>query len=235
MKVLVIGASGATGRLVVDQLLDRGVEVAAIVRSLNALPDRPHLQKIQASVHELTSAEMAEHIRGCAGVVSCLGHNLSFKGLFGKPRLLVTETITRIAEAIQLIQSGGVVKIVLMNTTGNSNRGIPEMPPLSQRIVVGILRVLLPPHLDNEKAADYLRVTVGQQHDAIEWVAVRPDALVNEDAVTQYTLHESPTRNAIFNSGKTSRINVAHFMAALILEDGLWREWRGRMPVIYNR
>ena len=35
MKVLVVGASGATGRLVVEQLLRQGIEVRAIVRSLD--------------------------------------------------------------------------------------------------------------------------------------------------------------------------------------------------------
>ncbi|MGK0476071.1 MAG: hypothetical protein ACJAYV_001734 [Oleispira sp.] len=46
MKVLVVGASGATGKLLVEQLLGRDVEVKAIVRSLDALPDNPKLFKI---------------------------------------------------------------------------------------------------------------------------------------------------------------------------------------------
>lgn len=33
MRVLVVGGSGATGRLLVRQLLDRGLSVRAIVRS----------------------------------------------------------------------------------------------------------------------------------------------------------------------------------------------------------
>jgi hypothetical protein len=32
-----------------------------------------------------------------------------------------------------------------------------------------------------------------------------------------------------------SRINVAHFMARLAVEDELWQEWKGQMPVIYNK
>jgi len=42
------------------------------------------------------------------------------------------------------------------------------------------------------------------------------------------------TRSALFASGVTSRINVAHFMANLITDDHLWQQWKGRMPVIYN-
>lgn len=234
MKVLVIGASGATGRLVVEQLLNRGVEVNAMVRSLDALPDIPNLNKIQASVHDLSSSEMVEHIQGCAAVVSCLGHNLTFNGMFGAPRLLVTDTLQCVCRAIKSANQGGV-KVILMNTTGNSNRDIPEIPPLSQRIVVALLRVILPPHADNEHSAEFLRTQIGQSDSAIEWSAVRPDALIDDDEVSEYDLHASPVRNAIFDSGATSRINVAHFMAELISSDDTWQMWKGRMPVIYNR
>jgi len=37
MKVLVVGASGATGRLLVEQLLSHNIHVNAIVRSTDAL------------------------------------------------------------------------------------------------------------------------------------------------------------------------------------------------------
>ena len=68
----------------------------------------------------------------------------------------------------------------------------------------------------------------------IEWTVVRPDGLTDEQSVTEYTVHPSPTRSAIFDAGKTSRINVGHFMATLITEDNLWNTWQGQMPVIYN-
>jgi hypothetical protein len=67
------------------------------------------------------------------------------------------------------------------------------------------------------------------------WVVVRPDSLRDEDDVTGYSIHTSPTRSAIFDPGSTSRINVAHFMADLITNDQLWDNWEGQMPVIYNR
>jgi putative NADH-flavin reductase len=235
MKVLVVGASGATGKRVVSQLLSRGVEVVAIVRSLDALPDNANLLKIEASVHDLTSAEMGSHLKDCSAVVSCLGHNLTFKGMFGKPRWLVTDTVQCICNAISANNIGSAVKVILMNTTGNSNRDIPEVAPLSQRIVVSILRVLLSPHADNEKAADFLRTKIGQNNKAIEWLAVRPDALTDEEEATEYDVHVSPIRNAIFDSGATSRINVANFMTALILTESMWTKWKGGMPVIYNR
>ncbi|WP_045860455.1 NAD(P)-dependent oxidoreductase [Teredinibacter purpureus] len=234
MNVLVIGASGVTGQLVVDQLLRRGVEVRAIVRSLSALPDQPNLDVVQASVHDLTSAEMAVYTSDCNAVVFCLGHNLTFKGMFGKPRLLVTDTLRCVCDAIKSQGASDKVKVLLMNTTGNSNRDIPEKPPLTQRMVISLLRVLLPPHVDNEKAADFLRTNIGQENSAIEWVAIRPDALIDDEKVTAYDLHVSPIRNAIFDSGATSRINVANVMVELILDEDIWLQWKGKMPVIYN-
>jgi hypothetical protein len=79
-----------------------------------------------------------------------------------------------------------------------------------------------------------LRVQLGQNDKAIEWVAVRPDALTDEKEVSNYNVYSSPIRNAIFDSGATSRINVGNFMAELILNESTWLKWKGRMPVIYN-
>jgi hypothetical protein len=97
-----------------------------------------------------------------------------------------------------------------------------------------MLRIILPPQADNEQAADYLRTEIGQENRGMEWIAVRPDTLIDEDDVTSYTLHPSPIRDPVFNAGKTSRINVAHCMAELLTDNELWAHWRGQMPVIYN-
>ena len=115
-----------------------------------------------------------------------------------------------------------------------SNRDIPEKPPLSQRLVVAQLRLLLPPHADDEKAADFLRIAIGQAHENVEWVVVRPDSLTDEGSVTAYDLESSPIRNTIFDAGATSRANVANFMCRLVTEPELWQAWKRQMPVIYN-
>ncbi|GGY11643.1 hypothetical protein GCM10007160_43200 [Litchfieldella qijiaojingensis] len=147
----------------------------------------------------------------------------------------MTDAVRRLCEAVWANRPQIPVRFVLMNTAGNSNRDLNEPVSLGHRSVVGLIRLLLPPHIDNEKAADYLRTSVGSNDSAIEWVAVRPDTLINENSVTEYAAHPSPTRSAIFNAGKTSRINVAHFMADLITDDDTWSRWKGRMPVIYNK
>jgi hypothetical protein len=234
----VVGASGATGRLLVEQLLNRGQNVKAIVRSPDKLPEvlrkNDHLTVISASILELSDAEIAQHVNGCDAVASCLGHNLNLKGIYGHPRRLVTDATRRLCNAIKTNKSAKPTKFVLMNTTGNSNRDLSEPISLAQRFVIGLIRLLLPPQVDNEQAADYLRTQIGQNDKDIEWVAVRPDSLKDASEVTAYEVHPSPTRS-IFNPGVTSRINVGHFMADLITDDGTWNKWKGRMPVIYNK
>jgi len=238
-KVLVLGASGATGSLLVNSLLQKDVKVIAIVRNSKSLKNidsnNSNLQIVEAEISSISENDLNQYSEDCDVVLSCLGHNLTFKGLFGEPRHLVTDAITKVVKTISTRNDNSTVKIILMNTTGNCNRDIPEKPPLSQRIVVFLLRHLLPPHADNENAADFLRLDIGQDHETIEWVAVRPDGLVNEDEVTKYDIYESPIRNVIFNAGKSSRINVADFMSELAINSELWDKWKGKMPVIYNR
>ncbi|MDH3650118.1 MAG: SDR family oxidoreductase [Saprospiraceae bacterium] len=239
MTILVVGASGATGQLLVDQLLKRGHHVKAIIRSPEKLPEilnhRDQLSVIYAGVLELTDEEMARHVKGCHGVASCLGHNMSWKGIYGQPRKLVTDAARRLCDVIKENKSENTTRFVLMNTAGNSNRDLHEPVSFGQRCVIGLLRLLLPPHVDNENAADFLRTKLDHDNRAIEWAVVRPDNLIDEDEVTEYEIHPSPIRSAIFNAGQTSRINVGHFMAELITDDATWKKWKGQMPVIYNR
>ncbi|WP_319500336.1 NAD(P)-binding oxidoreductase [uncultured Draconibacterium sp.] len=238
MNTLVVGASGATGRLLVEDLLKRGEKVTAIVRStekLSALLDNKNLTIVKASVLELSDDELAKHVHGCDAVASCLGHNLSFKGIYGPPRRLVTEAARKLCAAIVANKPEKPVKYVLMNTTGNRNRDLNEPISFAQKMVLVLLRLVLPPHVDNEQAADFLRTQIGQHHPTIEWTAVRPDGLTDEDSVSPCEIYPSPTRSALFNPGKVSRINVARFMAELITDNNTWNQWKGQMPVIYSR
>lgn len=239
MTMLVVGASGATGRLLVEQLLECGEQVRVIVRSRNSLPKKvtnhESLSITQASVLDLSQDEMIELASGCSAVASCLGHTLNLKGVFGPPRRLVTDAVSRLCSAVKASQPADTVKFVLMNTAGNSNRDLDEQVSTGQKWVIGLLRLLLPPHKDNEDAADYLRTRIGQNDRIIEWVVVRPDTLIDEAKPTDISVHPSPVRSPIFDPGKTSRINVACFMAALISDEEVWKRWVGKMPVVYNR
>ncbi len=239
MKILVVGASGATGKLLVEQLLNRDQKVKIIVRSdaylSKTIKNHKNLEIVKASLLDLNDSELYQHAKGVDAIASCLGHNLTLKGMFGHPRKLVTDATRRLCEAVKANNPNKTVKVVLMNTAVNVNRDINEPISFGQKVVIGLIRLLLPPHSDNENAADYLRIKIGQNDDKIEWAAVRPDGLTNEDEVNDYEVYPSPIRDTIFNAGKTSRINVGHFMADLITESDIWKKWKGQMPVIYNK
>ena len=91
---LVLGATGATGKHLVDQLLKMGQKVKVIVRSIDRTPaswkNDQNVSIIQGSVLDISEERMATLVEDCDAIASCLGHNLTFKGLFGKPRRLVT-------------------------------------------------------------------------------------------------------------------------------------------------
>ncbi|GMQ82721.1 MAG: SDR family oxidoreductase [Rhodothermia bacterium] len=239
MTILVVGATGATGKHVTEHLLNRGHQVKVVVRSIakfaESMRRRENLTIVHASILDLSDVELEHLVSDCKAVASCLGHTLSFKGLYGSPRRLVTEATRRLCSAIKANNLKHPVKYVLMNTTGNQNRDLNEPISFGQKCVIGLLRLLLPPHVDNEKAADFLRTEISQKDEAIEWSIVRPDNLTDEEDVSAYEIHPSPTRSAIFDAGQTSRINVGHFMAELIEDEQLWTLWKGQMPVIYNK
>lgn len=239
MITAVVGASGATGKLLVAQLLEAGQKVKVIVRSSSPIPEQweSHERIIVIRVNAITAisvGEMAEHLKDCLSIASCLGHNSNLKGIYGKPRRLVEETIRLFCEAAISNAPEKPIRLVLMNTAGNSNRDLDERVSFRQKFVIGLFRLLLPPHRDNERAADYLRKKIGPNHPFVEWVAVRPDSLIDEKSVTTYSLHPSPTRSALFDPGYTSRSNVAHFMSRLLRNDVVWNKWKGKMPVLYN-
>ena len=125
MITLVVGASGATGRLLVQQLLNEGLQVRIILRSLKDFPEalmqNSRLTITQASLLDMSREQLLDHVQGCHGVVSCLGHNITVKGIFFPPRRLVTDGVRRLCDAIEKTAAKQPVKFILMNSTGNKN------------------------------------------------------------------------------------------------------------------
>ena len=239
MTTLVVGATGATGKLLVEQLLFMGQKVKVLVRPTGNIPgswkDNNNISIIKATVSEISVSEMTDYINDCQSIASCLGHNITLKGIFGKPRRLVSDAVRLLTDSIQNKSPEKPIRFVLMNTTANRNRDLSEPISFGEKLVMGLIRTLVPPQSDNEKAAEILRADIGQDNKFIQWVAVRPDSLINEDSVSDYEIYASPIRSAMFNPGKTSRINVGNFMARLIVDNVLWGKWKGEMPVVYNK
>jgi nucleoside-diphosphate-sugar epimerase len=238
MKFLVLGASGATGSLVAMELVRRKNQIRIIVREDAPLPTElltnPLVEIRRGNISAIADSELLELFEDCNGVISCLGHNITLKGMFGHPRNLVADSIRNICQMINRNISS-TVKLILMSTTAYTNTKDSKKNSLGEYIILSILQFILPPHRDNVNAANYLQKEIGTENSKIEWIAVRPDTLINESQVGLYEVHQYPIRSPVFNAGKVSRINVGQFMADLLTNEQLWKKWRYQMPVIYNK
>ena len=235
--VLLIGGTGRTGRRVLEQLLSRGINVRAVVRSAERLPagaaEHPDLTVIEADLLSLGDEDLQRHLRGCDAVISCLGHVTSIKGILGPPRDLVCRSVERVYRATRELRPAQPVKLILMSSVSvNRPGGLDTRRGRFERAVVWTLRGLVPPARDNQRAADFLHDVIEAADPYAQWVAVRPDTLKEGD-VTEYALHEGLV-DSLFRPGETNMANVAHFMCELATDPEVWAAWRGRLPVIVN-
>lgn len=233
MKVMVLGATGATGRLVVTQLLATECEVIALVRRTDVLAEHPRLSQVTSTALSIDSSELKQRLEECDAAICCLGHNLTLKGVYGAPRMLVRDSLERIISSLSK-QRTRSFKLALMSSTGVRNSAVDEPLTTKEKSVVMLLRWLLPPQRDNERAAKLLS-RIGLKRKHFEWAMIRPDTLIDQLETSDYQWYPSPIRSALFDAGETSRINVADALCRLVLEDDLWQEWKGKTPVIYNQ
>jgi hypothetical protein len=235
--VLLVGGTGRTGRRVLKQLLGRGVRVRAIVRPGSGLPPDvagdPGLSVIEASLPSLPDEEMRRHLAGCDAVVSCLGHVLSLKGIFGPPRDLVTRATTRLCRGIEALEPAASVKLVVMGSVSvHRPRGLDARRGTFERAFLRLLCGVLPPARDDQQAANFLPGEIGPDNPVVQWAVVRPDSLL-EGEISEYAVHEGLV-DSLFAPGSTSMANVAHFMCELVTNPGTWAGWQSGLPVIVN-
>ncbi len=235
--VLLLGATGRTGGRVLTQLLERGVPVCAIVRTAQRLPagvaDDPLLTVVTADVTAMPAADLQRHVAGRGAVVSCLGHTVSLRGVFGPPRGLVHDAVRTACEAIEALRPDVPVRLIVMSSVSvNRPARADRRRGAGERAYMGVVRALVPPARDNQRAADVLALEVGTDSAALEWVVVRPDTLVDGE-VSAYATHDGIV-SSLFRPATTRMANVAHFMAELVTDDGAWRRWRGEMPVVVD-
>lgn len=238
--VLVVGATGATGKHVVQQLLDKGHTVKAVVRSKERMEGLlssdaskygERLSLTEASLLDLTDDELKALVEGTNAVVSCLGHTMDFKGLWGKPRRLVTDATKRLTGAITAKEPSS--KFILMGSNGVANpNGQDDKRPALERALLWTLRYTIPPHADNEQAAQYV-YNLGTEANLV-WSVVRPSDLI-DGPVTEYDLETKP-RPGLFSPGSpATRSNVADCMVNMILNDSVWEQWKFKMPCLYDK
>ena len=145
---LVVGATGMTGRPLVEQLLGKNHKVRVVVRSSNKFSaevlNHPNTTIIEAGVLDLNDEEMSEQVKNCDAVVSCLGHVMDFNGMFGDPKKLCTDATRRLCNAIEKNNPPEPIKFILMNTVGVQNPDCEEKRTWLERGLLTLLRHTLP-------------------------------------------------------------------------------------------
>jgi nucleoside-diphosphate-sugar epimerase len=235
--VLLLGATGRTGGRVLEQLLSRGVRVRAVVRSAERLPTdaagHPGLTTSVADLASLSDEEFVREVQGCDVVISCLGHRVSPQGVYGAPRDLVARVAGRVCRAIKSVPPDRPVKLILMSSVSvNHPGGLDTRRGSPEKAAVWMLRGLIPPARDNQRAADFLYGDIGTADPHVQWAAVRPDSL-REGGVAEYALHENLV-SSLLRPDETNMASVAHFMCELATDPGTWAAWQGKLPVIVN-
>lgn len=236
--VLIVGATGATGKHLVQCLLKDGYPVSAIVRSKERLLSLIDLEQVDKdlltvtetpSFNELSDTEYQQLVEQADVIVSCLGHHLNLAGIWGRAdRRLVTDTVKRLTVAAA---KGNKKKFILMSSDGVVGPN-DDLRPFSERAILAFFRNIFTPHIDNEEAAAYLQSEFPPTKEQMDWIIVRPTNLV-EDSASGYQVHDKPV-GSLFGDSKVSRAIVAQFMKDLICDPKLWARYSFQMPVLNN-
>ena len=235
-STLIFGATGGIGSQALVRLLDLGYPVTAFVRSSSRVPEahrnHPNLYLVvdERGHLALGEEEFKELIKGHETVISCLGHNLTFKGMFGSPRRLCRDTVKRIFSSVD---SSASLRLIVINTEGvdRPDGGDGRIRGCCERVLLGLLALCIPPHADNVDTISCLHSLAGVKPN-VSYVAIRPSDLVDKE-MSGYQCYEK-LQNGIFNAGRTSRANVGDFIARLTTEEELWRKWRNSFPHILD-
>lgn len=206
MRIVVFGASSASGKLLVEKALSKGHDVTAFVRDaskLGLMHDR--LKTIVGDALNPTQVEDA--VRGSDAVLSTLGPK-------GKPAIMAAQSTKNIVDAMK---KHGVERLVLVSVAGIA---VPQ-DNRKKNLIDGLLKLLLKDvFLDRENQIAVLNAST------VEWVAVRVPRLTDEPA--------KGSVKAFFGSPnprfKVTRADLADFMLEQLTSD----QWLRQAPILSN-
>ncbi|KAG0196018.1 hypothetical protein BGX28_000221 [Mortierella sp. GBA30] len=241
MHILVLGASGNVGKLVLQQLLGRGHDVRAIVRAPESMPSSlvsdPHLTLIKASLLDIGVDELSTHVKGCDVVIQTLGHNMHYGripalGIWLNPHNLVVKATQMVCDSISKVDPTSPIRFILLNTAGviNPDGSDKHVRRGLENKLVSFMNAALPPYADSVRSAKYISTQVGTKF--VEWTTVRPDGFIDGD-VSEYTVVES-IQHPFYTPDKVTKANIAHFMCELVDNPKTWAQWKYKMPVIFD-
>lgn len=198
-RLLIVGASGGTGRQLVAQALERGYSITALVRDPTRLQvEHPQLTVVQGDVLDDTAVEVA--MRGQDAVLCALGHTR-----YAYPTRTLsagTRTILRAMEAHD------VPRLVCMTSLGiGSGAG-----RLGLYYTLIVIPLVLPFYF-----WDKTRQERAIAESDVAWVIVRPGALTNGDP--RGRSRHGPHVGSFLTTVRISRADVADFMLDQLTSD----------------
>lgn len=199
LRVLVIGATGGTGRELVRQALEQGHQVTAFVRKPKKLKiEHENLSVAQGNVLDYASVESA--MRGQSAVLCALGH----KRFFYPTRILSKGT----DNILRAMQACNVPRLICESSLGvGSSAG--RLGILATFFVVPLVLPFI--------FWDKVRQEKLIEESDTDWVIVRPATLTNGPARRNYR-HGSNVGNFILGR-RISRADVADFMLKQLTDD----------------
>lgn len=207
MKVLVLGATGGTGRLIVHDALEKGHSVVALVRSKARAPDFPGADLIEGDACD--EGALMRALKGCDAVVSSLGTGVS---PFSEVSVLTEAT----RALLPAMSRSGVRRLVCISALGvGDSRGHGGF------VFDRLFQPLLLRHAYKDKGCQEAAIRTS----SLDWVLVRPAMLTNDPARGSV---RAIVDLADVNGGKVARADVAQFVVEQLAKD----TWLKQAPVL---
>jgi putative NADH-flavin reductase len=203
MTIALFGASGQTGQPFLQQALEQGYLVRALVRDPAKLSrQHPHLIVVRGDV--LNPADVRKVVEGSDVVVSLFGH------VKDSPAWLQTDGTRNIVDAMK---KAGVRKIISL-----SGGGLPyeqDRPKLADHLIRGLMRLVVPKVLDDaNRHAEVLKAS------GLDWIIVRGPRLSNDPAKGRYRVGWV----GVNASTKIGRADLADFILKQVEADQYLRQ-----------
>lgn len=191
MKLIIFGATGGTGRQVVQQALEQGHTVTAFARNpLKLNIEHNNLRILTGDVMNLDSVEKA--VQGQDAVVCVLGAG---QNMTSKIRSQGTEQI------IKAMEKANIQRLICQSTLGAGDSW-ENLNFFWKYIMFGFL--LRKPFADHQKQEAYVK----QSH--LDWTIIRPGAFVEGERTGHYR-HGFPGNDKT-SQLKISRADIADFI-----------------------
>jgi putative NADH-flavin reductase len=208
MRVLIIGATGPTGRELVRQAREKGHAVSALVRRPEAASGLSGVRLIKGDL--LVASTLGEALHDQDAVLSAVGTKLS-----RKPTTLLSDGARNLVAAME--REGPRRLICITGIGAGDSRGHGSFA----------YNWLVMPLLLSEIYKDKTRQEAVIQASSLDWTIVRPAELTDGPATGAYRV---ATDLSGFVGSKISRADVAGFMLKQLDS----AEYLRRLPAISN-